>query len=115
MKIAIELFCVWSLTVNLTFTVLGLFPSLARHPVKFVRALSQLSLISLYQMQGTLFTRTWWYNLMHVSILILWAGFCGAAFAHGWTFVGVALAYGLIYSLFSEAMIAFKPLNQYCY
>jgi hypothetical protein len=115
MKIAIELYAALTIAFNLTFMVLGLFPTLARHPVYLVRRLTQVSLINVYQMRNMRHTKTVWFNLMQVAFVILWAICCGLAFAHGWTFVGVSLVIALVYVLYSEALIAFKPIDQYCY
>lgn len=115
MKIAIELFCALCLALNLMFMVLGLFPSLARHPARWVRGISQYSLLNVYQLQSRPFTNTWWFNLIQVVFVMIWAVACGIAFAHGWTFVGVSLAVALFYFVYSEALITFKPLTQYCY
>lgn len=115
MKIAIEVFCALCLAFNLMFMVLGLFPSLARHPSRVLRLATQWSLLNVYQLQSRSYTNTVWFNAIQLVFVLVWAVACGIAFGHGWTFVGVSLAVALFYGLYSQTLITFKPLTQYCY
>lgn len=110
MKLAFEIFSVLSLIVNVVYTVVAFNQQWLRHPKHFMRVIAQCALTNLYQLRARPYTRTAWFNLISVAMLVFWSAIAAYAFAHGWTLVGMGFVSGMLYALLSEAMIALKPL-----
>lgn len=111
MKIAIELLLGVSVFLNIVFGSIALFPSLLRHPKAFVRFLARLAIATVYQMNIRICLNTWWFSLWTFSWFVIWGAVSAVAFAHGWYFVSVCIFLGLVYAVYSQALMTFRQLN----
>lgn len=110
MKLAFEIFSVLSIIVNVVYAAVAFNQQWLRHPKHYMRVIAQCGLANIYQLAARSYTRTVWFNLISMAMLVIWSTVAAYAFAHGWTLVGVAFVIGMLYALLSEAMIALKPL-----